>query len=80
MGQGVILTTNLTRRDCRKKDFTGIRQDNLLKSFEIWMFGQLVTEVTEAQQQLNPNAVHEAYEKTFNMMPGQAQIEGLQRK
>lgn len=75
MGVGRIETSQRTRADCRKSGFTGIREDNLVKSFEIWIMGNLVREVTEVQRQLNPRAVQEAYEETMGLKPGSATFE-----
>lgn len=68
-----------TRAECRKEKFSGIRSDDLLENFEIWIMGQMKEEITAQQLALNPNAVSQAYENAFQLNPGSVYIGPLSR-
>ena len=50
----VTFQNNLTREDCRRKGFSGIRQDTLLKQTEIWVMGTLAKEISELAMAMDP--------------------------
>ncbi len=62
---------DLTRADCAKENFTGIRHDNLMDQFEIWKFGRLEKEVRTV---LGQGAVAKAFEEVFELPAGSVQV------
>lgn len=58
---------NLTRAQCRATEFTGLREDPILRNYEIWVMGKMVKEVTEAQLAVDPMAHIKAYADAFGI-------------
>lgn len=53
--------------ELRKTRFTGLRHNSLSNEAEIWILGHVVERVTEAEVQLNPLAINNAYERAFDL-------------
>lgn len=70
----VTFNRNLTRADCRKQSFTGVREDLMLKQVEIWVMGRLVKEVSELSLSVDPQAYQKAYAEVFGLEPDQVVI------
>lgn len=71
MATQVTFNRNLTRADCRKQSFTGVRQDLILKQVEIWVMGTLVKEIGELALTADPQAYEKAYAEVFGINPDQ---------
>lgn len=65
----LIFKRNMTRLDCKREGFTGIRQCNISNNYEIWKMGEMVKEVSETAILLQPNAIEEAYAEAFGLDP-----------
>lgn len=70
----LVFKRNMSRLDCTKTEFSGIRQCGISNNHEIWIMGRMVKEVSEAAIALNPNAVADAYRDAFGFLDDQVQI------
>lgn len=67
-------STSITRAECRKTKFSGLRQDPILENMEIWLMGNLVKEVSKAHLMQDRMAVQKAYAEAFNLAVDQVQL------
>lgn len=74
MQELLVFKRNMTRLDCTKEQFTGIRHCNISGNHEIWVKGNMVKEVSETQMALDPDAVAKAYQEVFGFHSGQVQV------
>ena len=72
----LVFKRNMTRLDCTKEQFTGIRHCEITNVHEIWIRGNRVKEVSEIDLLANPRAVEDAYRDAFGFHDGQVQIVG----
>lgn len=61
---------NLTRGECQKAGFSGVRRDEIGGCYEIWLLGSVARTITDMQIEMNPNAMAKEYEDLFQLMPG----------
>lgn len=61
---------DLTRDDCRKMGFSGIRHDRIIDQFEIWKLGILQKEVSATQ---GKGVLDRAFEEVFGLPEGSIQ-------
>lgn len=66
-----VYAEEVTRADCRKKNFTGLRCDRILLNMEIWREGVLVHECTKEEMLLNPDSFKRAYANAFGLYEDQ---------
>lgn len=69
-GQILKLDRNKTRLDCKKESFSGLRQDNITRSVEIWVMGNLAVTVENP----TPQGIAFAYEQVFGLHPGSVRL------
>lgn len=53
--------------EIRKAELSGIRHNSITGDCEIWVDGRLEASVSQAQVQLNPRAIDEAYARVFGL-------------
>ena len=70
----LVFKRNMTRLECTKEEFSGIRQCNISLNHEIWIQGKMVKEVSEQAIAINPNAVADAYRDAFGFHDDQVQV------
>ena len=58
---------NMTRGDCKREQFSGVRKCDISLNHEIWINGSMVKEVTEAQIQMDEAAIQKAYAEVFKL-------------
>ena len=68
----LVFKRNMTRGDCKREQFSGVRKCEISKNHEIWLKGTLVKEVTEHQLTLDEQAIQKAYAEVFKL--GQEQV------
>lgn len=61
---------NKTRGECKKEGFSGVRRDELIGAYEIWMMGSVARTVSDVEIALNSRALNQAYEEVFQLTPG----------
>lgn len=54
-----------TAKELRERNFSGIRNNSLNDSFEIWLDGDLKASVSQEALAINPRAIEEAYSTVF---------------
>lgn len=74
MAQLKVTVAELSRADCRKEKFSGIRSDRILENMEIWIEGVMKEEVTAEAVAVNPQAVVEAYARALGLHPEQVKL------
>ena len=74
MQELLVFKRNMTRLDCAKEQFTGIRHCSITGSHEIWVKGNLRKEVTEAELRLDPDATANAYKEVFAFHEDQVKV------
>lgn len=60
----------LSRADCKRSQFSGIRYCNILDQYEIWLLGQVKKEVSSSAISADHRALPAAYEEVFGLNPG----------
>lgn len=68
----LVFKRNMTRGDCKREQFSGVRKCEISQNHEIWLKGTLVKEVTEHQLTLDEQAIQKAYAEVFKL--GQEQV------
>lgn len=68
----LVFKRNMTRGDCKREQFSGVRKCEISQNHEIWLKGTLVKEVTEQQLKLDEQAIQKAYAEVFKL--GQEQV------
>ena len=68
----LVFKRNMTRGDCKREQFSGVRKCEISQNHEIWLKGTLVKEVTEFQIANDELAIQKAYAEVFKL--GQEQV------
>lgn len=68
----LVFKRNMTRGDCKREQFSGVRKCEISQNHEIWLKGTLVKEVTEHQLTIDEQAIQKAYAEVFKL--GQEQV------
>lgn len=68
----LVFKRNMTRGDCKREQFSGVRKCEISQNHEIWLKGTLVKEVTEYQLTIDEQAIQKAYAEVFKL--GQEQV------
>ena len=68
----LVFKRNMTRGDCKREQFSGVRKCEISQNHEIWLKGTLVKEVTEYQLSVDEQAIQKAYAEVFKL--GQEQV------
>lgn len=68
----LVFKRNMTRGDCKREQFSGVRKCEISQNHEIWLNGTLVKEVTEHQLTIDEQAIQKAYAEVFKL--GQEQV------
>lgn len=68
----LVFKRNMTRGDCKREQFSGVRKCEISQNHEIWLKGTLVKEVTEYQLTVDEQAIQKAYAEVFKL--GQEQV------
>lgn len=68
----LVFKRNMTRGDCKREQFSGVRKCEISQNHEIWLKGTLVKEVTESQLAADEQAIQKAYAEVFKL--GQEQV------
>lgn len=68
----LVFKRNMTRGDCKREQFSGVRKCEISQNHEIWLKGTLVKEITEHQLTIDEQAIQKAYAEVFKL--GQEQV------
>ncbi len=68
----LVFKRNMSRGDCKREQFSGVRKCEISNNHEIWLKGTLVKEVTEFQIANDELAIQKAYAEVFKL--GQEQV------
>ena len=68
----LVFKRNMTRGDCKREQFSGVRKCDISQNHEIWLKGTLVKEITEHQLTIDEQAIQKAYAEVFKL--GQEQV------
>ena len=68
----LVFKRNMSRGDCKREQFSGVRKCEISNNHEIWLKGTLAKEVTEFQIANDELAIQKAYAEVFKL--GQEQV------
>ena len=68
----LVFKRNMTRGDCKREQYYGVRKCEISQNHEIWLKGTLVKEITEHQLTIDEQAIQKAYAEVFKL--GQEQV------
>lgn len=72
-----VYVEEVTRADCKKKNFSGLRSDRILCNMEIWKAGVMVYEASAAEMATNPEHFRQAYAEAFGLFVDQVVLEDI---
>ena len=69
-----VYVEEVTRADCKKNNFSGLRSDRILCNMEIWKAGVMVYESSAAEMATNPERFKQAYAEAFGLYIEQVEM------